>query len=66
MNNIHETILETFFFGYIERYIGADETPMFTRLHEGEALSDVIARQFQLTQDEAEATVEAARREVAL
>jgi hypothetical protein len=31
MNNIHETILETFFFGYIERYIGADETPI--RLH---------------------------------
>ena len=62
MNDIHATILETFFFGYIDRNIGADETPLFTRTHEGEPLSDVIARRFQLTQDQAEA----ARQEVAL
>ncbi len=66
MNDIHATILETFFFGYIDRNIGADETPLFTRTHEGEPLSDVIARRFQLTQDEAEAAIEAARQEVAL
>jgi hypothetical protein len=66
MNDIHATILEAFFFGYIDLNIGADETPLFTRTHEGEPLSDVIARRFQLTQDEAEAAIEAARREVAL
>ena len=66
MNDIHEIILETFFFGYIDQNIGADETPLFTRTHEGESLSDVIARRFQLTQDEAEAAIEAARQEVAL
>ena len=65
MNDIHATILETFFFDYIDRNIGA-ETPLFIRTHEGEPLSDVIARRFQLTQDEAEAAIEAARREVAL
>jgi hypothetical protein len=65
MNDIHATILETFFFGYIDRNIGADQTPLFTRTHEGEPLSDVIARRFQLTQDEAEAAIEAARQEVA-
>ena len=62
MNDIHATILETFFFGYIDRNIGADETPLFTRTHEGEPLSDVIARRFQLTQGEAEAAIEAAGR----
>ncbi len=46
MNDIHATILETFFFGYIDRNIGADETPLFTQTHEGEPLSDVIARRF--------------------
>jgi hypothetical protein len=66
MNNIHDTILETFFFGDIDRNIGADETPLFTRTHEGEPLSDVIARRFQITQDEARAAIETARREVAL
>lgn len=59
-------ILETYFFEWIDRGIGADETPLFTRTHEGEPLSDVIARRFQLTQDEAEAAIEAARQEVAL
>ena len=48
MNDIHATILETFFFGYIDRNIGADETPLFTRTHEGEPLSSVIARRLQL------------------
>jgi hypothetical protein len=66
MNEIHATILETFFFGYIDRNIGADETPLFTRTHEGEPFSDVIAQRFQLTQDQAEAAIEAERHEVAL
>ena len=66
MNDLHTTILETFFFSYIDRNIDADETPLFKRTHEGEPLSDVIARRFQLTQHEAEAAIEAARQEVAL
>ena len=66
MTDIHATILETFFFCYIDRNIGADETPLFNRTHEGEPLSDIIARRFQLTQHAAEAAIEAARQEVAL
>jgi hypothetical protein len=62
----HRAILETYFFEWIDRGIGADETSLFTRTLEGEPLSDVMARRFQLTQDEAEAVIEAARREVAL
>jgi hypothetical protein len=60
MNDIHATIPETFFFGYIDRNIGTNETPLFTRTHE--PLLNVITRRFQLTQDEAEAT----RQEVAV
>ena len=62
----HRAILETYFFEWIDRGIGADETPLFIRTHEGEPLYDVIARRFQLTQDEAKAAIEAARQEVAL
>ena len=67
MNDIHATVLETYyFFGYIDRNIGADETPLFTRTHEGEPLLNVIVRRFQLSQDQAEAAIETARQEVAL
>jgi hypothetical protein len=66
MNDIHTTIIETYFFGYIDRKIGADETPLFTLTHEGEPLTEVIARRFRLSTQEAEAFIEAARQEVAL
>jgi len=62
----HTTILETYFFGYIDRRIGADETPLFTLTLDGEPLSAVIAREFQLSAQEADATIEAARQEVRL
>jgi hypothetical protein len=51
MNDPHETILERHFFEFIDR---------------GESLSHLIARQFQLSQHEAEAAIEVARREVSL
>ena len=66
MNDIHAPILETFFFGYIDRNIGADETPLFTRTHEGEPLWAVIAREFGLPPHEAESAIDIARKEVAL
>jgi len=65
-NDIHTTLLETYFFGYIDRGIDVEETPLFTRTYEGEPLSTVIARAFQLSPQEAEAAIEAAWQEVAL
>ena len=47
MNDIHATILETYFFGYIDRNIGADETPPFTRTHESD-----LAHWLSLLQEE--------------
>ena len=60
----HTSILETFFFSHIDRGIGADVTPLFTLIEEGQPLSTVVAARFQLSETEAEAAVEAARQEV--
>jgi len=65
-NDIHTTLLETYFFDYIDRGIDAQEMPLFTRTYEGEALSTVVAWAFQLPPQEAQATIEAAWQEVAL
>lgn len=62
--NIHTSILESFFFGHIDRGIGADETPLFTLIEAGQPLSTVVAARFQLSEAEAEAAIEAARQEV--
>ncbi len=62
----HTTILERYFFGYVDRRVGADETPLFTRKLDGEALATVIAREFSLSPQQADAAIEAARQEVAL
>jgi len=65
-NDIYTTLLETYFFGYIDRGINAQETPLFTRTYEGKPLSTVIARAFQLSAQEAQAAIEAAWQEVVL
>ena len=62
----HITILESYFFGYIDRGIGADETPLFTRTLDGLPLSGVIAEEFALPLHYAEAAIDMARQEVAL
>ncbi|MDD5198362.1 MAG: hypothetical protein PHC88_01040 [Terrimicrobiaceae bacterium] len=64
--DLHTTILEDYFFRYIDRRIGADETPLFTQTLDGEALSAVIAREFELPLHYAEAAIDMARIEVAL
>jgi len=62
----HITILESYFFGYIDRGVGADETPLFTRTLNGQPLSGVIAEEFALPLHYAEAAIDMARQEVAL
>lgn len=66
MNDPHETILEQHFFELLDRGNPPDATPLFTGIHNGESLSQFIARQFQLSQCDAEVAIEVARREVAL
>ena len=64
MSDIHTTILETYFFHYIDRRIGVDETPLFTLTFDGEPLSAVIARRFSLSATDADAAIDTARQEV--
>jgi len=66
MNEPPETILERHFFEFIARGHPPEATPVFTGICNGESLSHLIARQFQLSQCEVEAAIEVARREVAL
>lgn len=65
-NDTQARILRTYFFDYIDRGIGADETPLFTRMLDGQPLSQVIAGAFGLPLREAQAAMDAARQEVAL
>lgn len=62
----HTIILETYFFGYIDRGVGADETPLFTLMHDGRPLAATVAEAFQLSSAGAEEAIDLARKEVAL
>jgi hypothetical protein len=66
MNDPYQTILEQHFFEFLDRGHPPEATPLFTGIHNGESLSQFIARQFQLSQCDAEVAIEVARREVAL
>ncbi len=63
-NDPHSRILETYFFEYIDRGIGADATPLFTQTLDGRPLAGVIAKTFQIPDHEAGAAIESARQEV--
>ena len=66
MNDPHGTLLERHFFEFVDLGGAPEATPLLTGIYDGESLARVIARQFQLSQCEAEAAIEVARREVAL
>lgn len=65
-NDPHITIIESYFFSYIDRGMGADETPLFTQTLDGKPLSGIIAQEFALPLRDAEAAIDLARQEVAL
>ena len=54
------------FFTFIDRGVAPEAAPIFTGIHEGESLCGIVASQFRLSAQEAEAAIESARREVAL
>ena len=66
MNDPHETVLQKYFWDFVDRGDATADTPLFTGIHGGEPLSAVIAREFGLPPDEAESAIEIARKEVAL
>jgi hypothetical protein len=58
--------LDAYFWHFVDCGDAPRTTPLFTGIHQGEELSVVIARQFDLARHEAESAIEIARREVAL
>ena len=66
MNDAHETILQRYFWDFVDRGTTPADTLLFTGLKDGEPLPTIIAREFGLSPQEAESAVEIARKEVAL
>ena len=66
MNDEHETVLQKYFWDFVDRGDATADTPLFTGIHGGEPPPAVIAREFSLPPDEAESAIEIARKEVAL
>lgn len=64
MNDPHESLLERYFWNEVERGIAPAATPLFTGIHNGEALTHAIRREFDMP--DADAAIELARREVEL
>ena len=66
MNDAHETVLQKYFWDFVDRGDAPADTPLFTGIYGGEPLPAVNAREFGLPPDEAESAIEIARKEVAL
>jgi hypothetical protein len=66
MNDAHETVLQKYFWNFVDRGDATADTPLFTGIQGDEPLAVIIAREFDLPAHEAEAAIEIARKEVAL
>ena len=66
MNDPHDSILERYFWDFVDRGDASADTPLFTGIQDGEPLSAIIAREFDLPPYEAESAIDIARKEVAL
>jgi len=66
MNDPHDTILERYFWNHVDQGEAPAATPLFTGIHNGEVLADVIRREFSLSDHEAGTAIEAAQKEVEL
>ena len=66
MNDPHDSILERYFWDFVDRGDAPADTPLFTGIQIGEPLPAIIAREFRLQRHEAESAIDIARKEVAL
>jgi len=54
------TILQDYFVRFIDMGVNSDETPLYTRVYEGEVLDEVVARKFSISPAEAKLIIDAA------
>jgi hypothetical protein len=66
VNDPHGSILERYFWDFVDRGDAPADTPLFAGIHNGEPLAAIIAREFGLMPREAESAIDIARKEVAL
>ena len=66
MNDPHDSILERYFWAFVDRGDAPADTPLFTGVKDGEPLLAIITREFGPPSHEAESAIELARKEVAL
>ena len=66
MSDPHDSILERYFWGFVDRGVASTDTPLFAGIHKGEPLAAIIAREFCVMPREAKAAIDIARKEVAL
>ncbi|HEY5813935.1 MAG TPA: hypothetical protein VIT23_14925 [Terrimicrobiaceae bacterium] len=66
MIDAHDTLLERYFWDFVDRGNARRNTPLFAGDFSGESLTHIIAKEFGLSLHEAEAAIEIARQEVAL
>lgn len=66
MSDLHNTILQIFFWTYVDTGHLSEETPLFIGQYDGEPIEAVIAEHFRIPPQEAKAAIETARKEVAL
>ena len=59
-------ILDAYFWHFVDQGDPPRDTPLFSGSHEGDSLARVLAREFDLQLNEAEAAIEITRKEVAL
>jgi hypothetical protein len=65
-SDLHDQVLDAYFWHFLDRGDAPADTPLFTGKYEGNSLAHLIGRESGLPHHEAEATIEIARREVAL
>ena len=66
MNDAHETVLQKYFWDFVDRGDATADTPLFTGIQGDEPLAVIIAREFDVPSHESESAIEIARKEVAL
>lgn len=66
MNSLHTSLLDAYFWAYIDAGTVPEQTPLLLGAHHGAPLAEIIAADYGVSPLEAEEAIEAACQEVAL
>ncbi len=66
MISLHDAVLETWFWAFVDGGLDPGATPLFAGVYQGQPLAEIVAADQAVPLSEAEAAIESARREVEL